>query len=94
MTEIKKSMQIPTNHSLSIDGRNRTSMSGVIDVEGFSEDKVDIQTTMGKIVVRGKQLNVKSLDTDTGELKMTGEIRSLEYSHTKKNGGLLSGLFK
>lgn len=94
MADIKKTLSIPANHSLTLDNRNRMSVSGVIDVAGFSEDKVEIITTMGKLSVRGRRLNVNTLNTDTGELKLTGEVRSMEYTQSRKGGGLLSGLFK
>lgn len=94
MAEIKKSLSIPANHSFTLDNRSRMSMSGVIDVACFSEDKIEIQTTMGKIIVHGRQLNVNTLNTDTGELKMTGEVKSIEYTRAKRGGGLFSGLLK
>lgn len=94
MTDLKKSLSVQSGHSVSIDNRSKLTMTGVIDVAGFSEDKIDIQTTMGRITVKGKQLNVSNLNTDTGELKMTGEVKSFEYTQTKRSGGLLSGLFK
>ena len=48
---------------------------------------------MGKLVVKGKKLNVNTLNTDTGELKLTGEINSLDYSNDRRGGGLFAGLF-
>jgi sporulation protein YabP len=94
MAEVKKSLSIPANHSITIDNRSRICISGVIDVAGFSEDKIEIQTTMGNISLRGKKLNVSNLNTDTGELKMTGEVKSFEYSEARRSGGIFSGLFK
>ena len=95
MTETKKAApQRDAVHGLSLDNRHRLGVTGVIDVAGFSEDKVEILTNMGKLLVKGKKLNVKSLNTDTGELRLTGEVKLLEYTDAPKGGGLLAGLFK
>ena len=93
MTENKKNTIPSQAHSISVDNRNRMTVTGVLDVAGFSEDKVEIQTTMGTLNVKGKRLNVKALNTDTGELRLTGEIKSMDYSDTRKGGGLFAGLF-
>ncbi|MDO5396475.1 MAG: YabP/YqfC family sporulation protein [bacterium] len=92
MTEHKKTISSQT-HGISVDNRSKMTVTGVADVAGFSEEKVEIQTVMGKLIVKGKKLNVNTLNTDTGELKLTGEIKSMDYSDTRRGGGLFAGLF-
>ena len=93
MADIKKTIPATVAHGLTVDNRNRMTVTGVSDVAGFSEEKDDIITTMGKLVVKWKKLNVNTLNTDTGELKLTGEINSLDYSNDRRGGGLFAGLF-
>lgn len=93
MTDIKKAIPSAAAHGLTVDNRNRMTVTGVADVAGFSEEKVEIKTTMGRLIVKGKKLNVNTLNTDTGELKLTGEINSLDYSDDRRGGGLFAGLF-
>lgn len=94
MTEHKKNtIAASQTHGISLDNRSKMTVTGVIDVAGFSEEKVEILTTMGRLTVKGKKLNVKTLNIDNGELKLTGEVKSMDYSDNRKGGGLFAGLF-
>ena len=94
MADNKRTLSVASNHSITLDNRSKMSVGGVMDVAAFSDEKIEILTTMGKLVVHGKSLNVNTLNTDTGELKLTGEVKSLDYTDTHKGGGLFAGLFK
>lgn len=94
MAEIKKTVSISNGHSVTMENRSKMSLTGVIDVSSFSEDKIEIVTNMGTLTVKGKKLNVNTLNTDTGELKLTGEVKCCEYSETRNKGGMFTGLFK
>ena len=93
-TEIKKAANGMTEHVLCMTNRSGMSVTGVSDVEEFSDDKIVIKTNMGTLVVKGKKLNVNTLDTESGELRLTGEFKMCEYSDTVKKGSMFSGLFK
>lgn len=68
-------------HNLVMENRKRLVISGVKEVEGFTETEVSLYTDMGQLTVRGKNLNVNQVNTDTGELIMTGDmVNSLVYS--------------
>lgn len=64
-----------------MENRKRAVISGVREVEGFTETEVSLYTEMGQITVKGKNLHVSQVNTETGELIMTGDlINSLVYS--------------
>lgn len=64
-----------------MENRKRLVISGVKEVEGFTETEVSLYTDMGQLTVRGKNLHVNQVNTDTGELIMTGDmVNSLVYS--------------
>lgn len=68
-------------HNLVMENRKRLVISGVKEVEGFTETEVSLYTDMGQLTVRGKNLHVNQVNTDTGELIMTGDmVNSLVYS--------------
>lgn len=68
-------------HNLVMENRKRLVISGVKEVEGFTETEVSLYTEMGQLTVRGKNLHVSQVNTDTGELIMTGDlVNSLVYS--------------
>lgn len=64
-----------------MENRKRLVISGVKEVEGFTETEVSLYTDMGQLTVRGKNLHVNQVNTDTGELIMTGDmVNYLVYS--------------
>lgn len=70
-----------TNQNLVMENRRRVVISGVNEVEGFTETEVRLYTEMGQITVKGKKLQVSEVSTKTGELIMTGDlIDSVVYS--------------
>ena len=80
MSEQKKGL-----HSLVMENRNRLVISGVKEVEGFTETEVRLYTDMGQITVKGRNLKVNQVSTETGELIMNGDmINSVVYSEKIK----------
>ena len=46
-------------------------------------------------MIKGKNLTISRLNTETGELFVSGEITSVQYfKDSRKKGSLLEGLFK
>ncbi len=81
-------------HSLTLENRNKMTLSGVKEVTGFSDASVTLKTTLGSLLIQGKELNISRLNTDTGELNVNGEINILRYSKDKRGGGFFEGLFR
>lgn len=80
MTELKNGL-----HSLVMENRKRLVISGVREVEGFTETEVRLYTDMGQITVKGRNLKVNQVSTETGELIMNGDmITSVVYSEKTK----------
>ncbi len=68
-------------HNLVMENRKRLVLSGVKEVEGFTETEVCLYTDMGQLTIKGKNLKVNQVSTETGELTMTGDmINVLIYS--------------
>ena len=75
------------SHNIILENRNRLSISGVTDVDGFDDNSVSIYTVMGDLVIRGKKLKVEAVNIETGEMLITGEVKSLVWGdkdRTKK----------
>lgn len=74
-------------HNVIIENRARMSLSGVTDVENFDENEISLYTSMGDMVIRGKNLHVESVSIESGEMSISGEIKSLVWGdkdRTKK----------
>lgn len=81
-------------HSLFLEDRAKISLTGVNEVYGFSENSVQLKTSMGSLLIKGKNITISKLNTDTGELFINGEISSIQYSKDRHKGKLIEGLFK
>ena len=92
MTEQKNSL-----HNLVMENRRRIVISGVKEVEGFTETEVSLYTDMGQLNIKGKNLHVNQFSTDTGELVMISDmVNSLIYSDKPRRmpDNFITRLFK
>ena len=80
--------------SIVVEGRERLSISGVIDVISFDEKEILAETAEGELLVTGDDLHVERLSLEIGELAITGRIDSLEYKgDSARKGSIWSKLF-
>ena len=72
-------------HNVIMENRRELRISGVKDIDSFSETKIVLNTIMGELVVRGRDLHVRALEAETGDLSMFGDIKSLCYNSFSNN---------
>ena len=48
----------PAPHRLTLDGRDKLTVSGVEDVERFDENEIVMNTTDGVLIVNGENLHI------------------------------------
>ena len=79
-----------------LEDRERLSVSGVLDVESFCEDKILLETTLGFLEIEGNDLKMNKLSVDSGELMIEGDISSVNYTDESREqkGSLISRLFR
>ena len=83
-----------TSHQLTLEGRERLTVSGVEDVERFDENTIVMSTTAGTLVISGENLHIGKLSLDGGELHVDGQVDSLSHEDPGySRGGFLSRLF-
>lgn len=80
-------------HSVSLENRERLSLSGVEDVSGFDENSVVLTTALGALTVRGEELHIDRIDLDLGQLELKGHICSLSYDEIDERSSFFSRLF-
>lgn len=83
----------PRAHAVSLENRERMSLSGVEDVSGFDENTVVLTTSMGELTVRGEALHIERIDLELGCLELDGHIRELSYDEAAERLPLLARLF-
>lgn len=85
-------------HKLMIQNRSIGNISGIQDVVSFDENQVVLDTDMGLLTIKGKELHVSRLTLEKGEVDVAGTIDSLVYSsnasYRKSGESLLTRLFK
>ena len=81
-------------HSVLLENREKLTLSGISDVESFSDSNLVIQTDYGQIDVRGENIQVTKLSLETGDLVAEGVIDSLNYTVSLKNGGFFTKVFR
>ena len=88
---------INISHKLTLDNRKEAFLTGVKDVISFDEKEVLLQTSEGRLQIRGSQLHVKGLNLEKGEAALAGHVDSLVYlskDSPKKEEPLLARLFR
>lgn len=86
------------SHSCIMQNRSSVSLTGVREVVSFDENQVVMDTDMGLLTIKGKELHMSRLTVEKGEVDIEGTIDSLTYSSNealRKSGqSLLARLFK
>ncbi len=86
------------NHKVMILNRKNLEMTGIKDVDTFDEKEVRLITWQGIMEIKGKNLHMKRLSLETGEIDIEGVVDSLYYqgnsSDKDKDNSFLSKLFR
>jgi len=72
-------------HRLVIDDRSALMMSGVADVVGFDDNRIELCGTFGGIDVLGEGLKISSLDLDEGKVSISGRIDAVAYGENRED---------
>lgn len=80
-------------HKLTLQGRSQLSMTGVTEVVSFDENAVILHTELGTLVVQGKDLQLKTLSTEGGQVMVEGKVSALQYEEPRAAGGFWSRMF-
>lgn len=85
-------------HRLVIENRGSGTITGIQEVVSFDENQVVLDTEMGLLTLKGKELHINRLTLEKGEVDFHGNVESLTYSSNealhRSGESLLSRLFK
>jgi sporulation protein YabP len=82
-------------HSIKVDGREKTVITGVEDVDNFNESEINIITTAGYLTLIGSDLHITRLNLDEGQLMIEGYVGGVNYSDNEpKSEGFFGRMFK
>ena len=85
-------------HKIVLNNRNLGNLTGILDVISFDENSIVLDTDMGLLTIKGKDLHVNRLSLEKGEVDLSGNIDSIAYSdvHAEQKQGenLFARLFR
>lgn len=84
-------------HKVLMNNRQTGNFSGVLDVLSFDVSEILLETELGMLLIKGKDLHVNRLSLEKGEVDVAGKIDSLSYSDVStahKAESLLGRLFR
>ena len=70
-------------HYLTIENKNKLTISHVTDVDAFDEKNLWANIQDGTIEIRGENLTIEKLDLERGELVVKGNIVGFSYGDKK-----------
>ena len=76
--------QLP--HELSLKERRELTMTGVTEVVSFEEHTVVLRTALGTLIVQGRDLQLKTLSLEGGQVAVEGSISALIYEEPRASG--------
>lgn len=80
-------------HKLALEERGRLTMTGVTEVVSFDDTAVVLRTSLGTLMVQGRDLQLKTLSLDGGQVAVDGTVSALAYEEPKASGGIFRRLF-
>ncbi len=75
-------------HDLILKGRQKLTMTGVTEVASFEDTSVVLRTELGTLIVQGRDLQLKTLSTDGGQVAVEGTVTALIYEEPRQGGWL------
>jgi len=85
------------NHSISLLERKNLVLTGVKKIENFDNEQFLLETVMGFIIIKGRDLELMKLDTLQGNVSIKGNIDGINYVENVKNdkeNSIFNRLFK
>ncbi len=79
-------------HSLTLSERQKLTMTGVTEVVSFDENTAVLRTDLGTLVIQGRDLQLKTLSADGGNIAVEGTVTALSYEEPRQSGSWLRRL--
>jgi len=84
-------------HDVKIHNRRLIEISGVKEVDSFDNEEFILETVLGYLIIRGENLQIKTLDVSQGKVEIKGKLIDFSYLDDHQNDqtkSFLGKLFK
>ena len=85
-------MEARMSHRLTLEERGKLTMTGVTEVVSFEDTAVVLRTELGTLTVHGRELQLKTLSVEGGQVAVDGKVSALVYEEPREPGGWLRRL--
>ena len=84
------------NHNITVENRERITVTEVADVDSFNEQTVIVALKQGGLLIKGEKLHIQKLDLSEGKVVISGSLQSLAYTEKANKGesGFLKKILK
>lgn len=83
--------------NITLESRKKLTMTGVVEVISFDEEKIMLNTKLGPLTIKGLGLKMNKLDVQNGDVIIIGEISAMIYTNKevkKEKESILGRLFR
>ena len=91
MPELQRTIK---KHSLTIDGREKLTATGIKRVDFFSDELITAQTDLGQLNIKGEALHIETLNSETGDMLVSGKVADVSYTESNPARSLFGRLLK
>lgn len=84
------------NQIITLENRERLTVSDVKSVEGFTDTEVKLYTDNGDLIIKGENFIPEGYNNENGEFSLRGRVCSLCFTTDKKHlpDNFISRLFR
>lgn len=83
--------------NITLENRNRLTLTGVEEVISFDDEKILLNTSLGALAIKGSELKMNKLDVQNGDVIISGNVASIVYGGKaikKEKENIITKLFK
>ncbi len=73
-------------HKLTLQERRQLTMTGVTEVLRFEDTAVVLRTALGTALIQGRDLKLKTLSLEGGQMAVEGQISAISYEEPREGG--------
>ena len=82
-------------HNVIMEQRRKLNMSGIMEVIGFDDETITLESDMGMMTVKGEGLKIGSFSASSGDIDIEGTIIEIVYTgDSSVKGGFFRKLMK
>ena len=84
--------EIGMGHDLRLRDRQKLTVTGVSEVVRFEDTGAVLRTELGMLLIQGRDLQLKDLSGETGQVAVEGTVSALIYEEPRGKRGWLGRL--